>query len=238
MDCGDGSAASSASAPPDGTVARAAAFGRHRAGAGSVGSPRPARGAAPAGASDQPGRSRPRDFVAAGREGLPDADVARLEQLYAAARAEEWAEFDADCGKYLAELDKEERLAKYTLAELEEEEQSPTGYAAGIGSCAAAICWDSGNNGLGHGPEALRGTIRNLRRTRIRPSAALASTRKEAPGSITREKMIMFRPKDWLDRLFAIGVIGKGLNGLAELIGGLLPALRDARPHFISWQRY
>jgi uncharacterized membrane protein len=32
----------------------------------------------------------------------------------------------------------------------------------------------------------------------------------------------MFRPKDSLDRLFAIGIIGKGLNGLAELVGGLL----------------
>jgi uncharacterized membrane protein len=32
----------------------------------------------------------------------------------------------------------------------------------------------------------------------------------------------VFRPKDWLDRLFAIGIIGKGINGLAELIGGLL----------------
>jgi hypothetical protein len=57
-------------------------------------------------------------------KGFTDGDVARLEQLYAAAREEEWAEFDADCGKYLAELDKEERIGKYTLAELEEEEQS------------------------------------------------------------------------------------------------------------------
>jgi hypothetical protein len=57
-------------------------------------------------------------------KGFADADVSRLEQLYAAARQEEWSEFDADCGKYLAELDKEERLGKYTLAELEEEEQS------------------------------------------------------------------------------------------------------------------
>jgi hypothetical protein len=57
-------------------------------------------------------------------EGFTDSDVARLEQLYAVAREEEWSEFDADCGKYLAELDKEERLGKYTLAELEEEEQS------------------------------------------------------------------------------------------------------------------
>jgi len=32
----------------------------------------------------------------------------------------------------------------------------------------------------------------------------------------------MFRPKDWLDRLFVIGIIGKGLNGLTELVGGLL----------------
>ena len=57
-------------------------------------------------------------------KGFDDGDVSRLEQLYAAAREEEWAEFAADCGKYLAELDKEERLGKYTLAELEEEEQS------------------------------------------------------------------------------------------------------------------
>ena len=57
-------------------------------------------------------------------KGLTGGDVARLERLYSAAREEEWTEFAADCGKYLAELDKEERLGKYTLAELEEEEQS------------------------------------------------------------------------------------------------------------------
>ena len=51
-------------------------------------------------------------------------DVERLEQLYAEAREQEWTEFRADCAKYLAELDKEEALGKYTLAELEEEEQS------------------------------------------------------------------------------------------------------------------
>ena len=32
----------------------------------------------------------------------------------------------------------------------------------------------------------------------------------------------MFKPKDSLDRLFEIGIILKGLNGLAELFGGLL----------------
>jgi len=50
--------------------------------------------------------------------------VARLDALYADARAQEWAEFRADCDKFLAEIDKEERIGKYTLAELEEEEQS------------------------------------------------------------------------------------------------------------------
>jgi uncharacterized membrane protein len=34
--------------------------------------------------------------------------------------------------------------------------------------------------------------------------------------------VIVFRRRDWLDRLFVIGIIGKGLNGLAELVGGLL----------------
>jgi uncharacterized membrane protein len=33
---------------------------------------------------------------------------------------------------------------------------------------------------------------------------------------------MMFKPKDSLDRLFEIGIILKGLNGLAELLGGLL----------------
>ena len=32
----------------------------------------------------------------------------------------------------------------------------------------------------------------------------------------------MFRPRDWLDWLFEIGIIGKGLDGAAELLGGLL----------------
>ena len=31
-----------------------------------------------------------------------------------------------------------------------------------------------------------------------------------------------FHPRSWLDRVFAIGIIGKGLNGAAELVGGLL----------------
>src|SRR6266536_1101964 len=46
---------------------------------------------------------------AAGRD---EANAARLEGLFTAARQAEWAEFLADCGKYEAELDKETRTRK------------------------------------------------------------------------------------------------------------------------------
>jgi uncharacterized membrane protein len=32
----------------------------------------------------------------------------------------------------------------------------------------------------------------------------------------------MFKPQNWMDRVFEVGIIAKGLNGAAELIGGLL----------------
>jgi DNA-binding transcriptional regulator PaaX len=64
------------------------------------------------------------EMLALSAAGHDAASVERLEALYAEARAEEWAEFTADCDKFLAEIDKEERISKYTLAELEEEEQS------------------------------------------------------------------------------------------------------------------
>ena len=58
---------------------------------------------------------------AAGRD---EVNAGRLEGLFTAARQAEWAEFVADCAKYEAELDKEIATAKFTLAELDEEEQS------------------------------------------------------------------------------------------------------------------
>ncbi|CUU59368.1 hypothetical protein Ga0074812_12745 [Parafrankia irregularis] len=51
-------------------------------------------------------------------------DVARFQALFTAARSADWAEFLADCDKYGAELAREISTAKFTLAELEEEEQS------------------------------------------------------------------------------------------------------------------
>lgn len=45
---------------------------------------------------------------------------------------------------------------------------------------------------------------------------------------------MMFKPQNWLDRIFEIGIIGKGLNGVAELIGGtLLLFSTPARIHHV-----
>jgi flagellar biosynthesis regulator FlaF len=60
-------------------------------------------------------------LTAAGRE---ERDAVRMQELFTADRAAEWSEFVADCGKFEAEIDKELRVQKLTLAELEEEEQS------------------------------------------------------------------------------------------------------------------
>jgi hypothetical protein len=56
--------------------------------------------------------------------GRGEADADRLTELFTEARQEEWAEFIADCGKFDAEIDAEIAKGKFTLAELEEEEQS------------------------------------------------------------------------------------------------------------------
>jgi ChrB-like protein len=56
--------------------------------------------------------------------GRQPADAERLVAVYTDAREAEWVEFVAECGKYLAEIDKEITTGKLTLAELDEEEQS------------------------------------------------------------------------------------------------------------------
>lgn len=56
--------------------------------------------------------------------GRSPADAVRFRELFDAARSADWAEFLADCGKFKTEIAKEIRLGKFTLAELEEEEQS------------------------------------------------------------------------------------------------------------------
>ncbi|MER7083282.1 Chromate resistance protein ChrB [Saccharopolyspora kobensis] len=56
--------------------------------------------------------------------GRGESDAVALKAQFTAARSADWTEFLADCGKFEAELAKEIRNAKFTLAELEEEEQS------------------------------------------------------------------------------------------------------------------
>ncbi|MGX4693955.1 Chromate resistance protein ChrB [Streptomyces sp. JNUCC 63] len=51
-------------------------------------------------------------------------DAARLQELFTAARSADRTELLADCGKFETEIAKESRDAKFTLAELEEEELS------------------------------------------------------------------------------------------------------------------
>jgi len=53
-----------------------------------------------------------------------ESSAAMIREAFAAVRLDEWAEFSADCGKFEAEIAKEVGKAKFTFAELEEEEQS------------------------------------------------------------------------------------------------------------------
>jgi hypothetical protein len=56
--------------------------------------------------------------------GRDQAQADSLQARFTDGREEEWAEFIDDCGKYEAELDREIAQARFTLAELDEEEQS------------------------------------------------------------------------------------------------------------------
>lgn len=42
------------------------------------------------------------------------------------------------------------------------------------------------------------------------------------PPAAPRASGAYFRPRTWFDRVFEVGIIAKGLNGVAELVGGLL----------------
>ncbi len=53
-----------------------------------------------------------------------DGNVAALEELYTTEREAEWTEFCSECDKAVAELHGEVEKEKFTLAELDEEEQN------------------------------------------------------------------------------------------------------------------
>jgi sugar phosphate isomerase/epimerase len=64
------------------------------------------------------------EVVVLSAAGRSEADESRLAAMFTAEREQEWAEFLADCAKFVAEIDKEIGQRKFTVAELEEEEQS------------------------------------------------------------------------------------------------------------------
>jgi hypothetical protein len=55
-------------------------------------------------------------------EPLGELDASRLTDAWNEARSAEYAELRAECGKFLAEIEHEFAIEKFTLAELEEEE--------------------------------------------------------------------------------------------------------------------
>ena len=64
------------------------------------------------------------EIVLLDARGHDDEQAERLESLFTAGREAEWVEFVSECAKYEAELDQEIARRKFTLAELDEEEQS------------------------------------------------------------------------------------------------------------------
>ena len=42
------------------------------------------------------------------------------------------------------------------------------------------------------------------------------------PGAASARHLDILHPRDWVDRLFVIGVVGKGVDALGEIVGGLL----------------
>lgn len=64
------------------------------------------------------------ETLAVRAEPMAAADGTRLLDAWNEARAAEYSELRAECGKFLAEIDHEFEIEKFTLAELDEEESS------------------------------------------------------------------------------------------------------------------
>lgn len=92
----------------------------------------PGTWALPAGPTFQPALDRARELARNGGgtfaviDAFPrdESSTSLIRDAFTAARVDEWGEFMADCGKFGAEIAREIAKAKFTFAELEEEEQS------------------------------------------------------------------------------------------------------------------
>lgn len=92
----------------------------------------PGMWALPAGPAFEPVLDRAAELAAKGGgtfaliDAAPRDDAAErlIRDAFTAARVDEWAEFQADCGKFEEEIAREIAKRKFTFGELEEEEQS------------------------------------------------------------------------------------------------------------------
>jgi uncharacterized membrane protein len=57
---------------------------------------------------------------------------------------------------------------------------------------------------------------------RVTDAASPSGSQEPAAVTVRPGHLVRFAPKDTLDRVFEIGIVLKGLNGLLELIGGIL----------------
>ncbi len=64
------------------------------------------------------------DVLVVSANGATSPGSETLDEAFRSLRIDEWAEFERDCSKFEAGLDKGTRNGKFTLAELEEKEQS------------------------------------------------------------------------------------------------------------------
>src|SRR5688572_7338729 len=44
----------------------------------------------------------------------------------------------------------------------------------------------------------------------------------DTPGASSAQQVDILHPRDWVDRLFVLGIVGKGVDALGEIIGGIL----------------
>jgi len=86
-----------------------------------------------------------------------DATGARLDELFSAAREEEWTEFVAECGKFEQEIEKEIRTQKFTAAELDEEEQTMAAKTVQIDNTPITLL--TGTSGVVGTPTAASATL-------------------------------------------------------------------------------
>ncbi|MGN5379495.1 Chromate resistance protein ChrB [Streptomyces lasalocidi] len=155
-------------------------------------------------------------LTASGR-GPQDAD--RLREMFGAARSADWAEFLADCDTFEAEIAKEIRIAKLTLAELEEEEQSLERLRRWHRDLTARDVFGTSEAAeAARAAQAVRGHLRGLRGARLRRPAPGAG---DGAGTVSTAPASQSAPAKHMWPLYAAGfTTAFGAHGIAANLGG------------------